>query len=319
MSAQAWGCFWDLLQDGDSRGLCERAPPLLRSLMAQVPDAVSVEAFLDSLDARHARPAAQEAANIVGTGGGPSTFNISTAAAFLAGTLGARVVKSGSRAHRSRYGSIDMLELLGVPLTSSHEATAEAVGRFGIAFTGSFVYPPELRRLARSVGALERRRLGRLFNRIGPFMAALPATCQLTGVADRSALPLLEHLSANHCWRRVWLCFNRLGVDELVSFEENVIRPNDGPQLRLMPATLALGAGTLADLRPVVGRAGARRQFTALLAGEGPPAALESVCLNAAALLIASELACDWDDAFGSAKHALERGYPLALLQRLVR
>lgn len=246
-------------------------------------------------------------------------FNISTAAAFLAATLGVRVVKSGSRAYTSRYGSIDILELLGVPLVSSHEASAIALERFGIAFTSSFVYPPQLMLLARRMPQPELSRLRPLLNRIGPFLAALPASFQLTGVADRRTFVLLEQLMVDHCRRRVWLCCNQLGVDELVSFEENVIRANRGPRPGPARELLGLRVGSAADLRPVDSRDGAVRQFTALLSGEGPAAALESIALNAAALLVASGRACDWADAFVSAMDAIERGHPAALLERLRR
>lgn len=319
VSEEMWQSFWDSLLEGARPERCEKAVALLASLLAQEPDGGSIGAMVDSLDARREIPPEYDAVNVVGTGGGPKTFNMSTASAFVAAAVGVPIAKSGSRAYTSSFGSIDVLDLLGVSLVDSHEASAEALDRFGIAFMGPYVYPRELTVLAKNILPVEMKKLGRFFNTIGPFMAAVPATSQVTGVADREILPLLERLAADHCRRRVWLCSNALGVDELVSFEENLIRRDDGTQLQLAPASLGLGGGSLADLRPAADAVGVVRQFTALLEGDAAPAAIESVCLNAACLVMASGQGSDWAGAVGAAQQAVEHGHARNLLERLRR
>jgi anthranilate phosphoribosyltransferase len=309
-----WHAFWDALQ---SPGSGADAVALLEALGSRPPDHRSVGALVDSLDARRTHPTALDAVNIVGTGGGPKTFNLSTAAALVAASLGVRVVKSGSHAYTSRYGSLDVLKLLGVPLACSDDEMADTLQRCGIAFPGPFVYPPELSLLARRIFPRDWRKLGGFINRIGPFLAAVPASSQLTGVSDRGLLELYEHLAANHLRRRLWLCSNDCGVDELVSFEVNVIRRDDGTELRLDPAALGASPGSLADLEGAADRTGVVRQLVALLGGDGPPAALESIRLNAACMAVLSGVEPDWGEAFREAGRALERGAALAVLEGL--
>ncbi|WP_369193210.1 anthranilate phosphoribosyltransferase [Streptomyces djakartensis] len=320
-----WRSFWDRLHTGGLRR--GEATALLASLSTRMPDRVTLGAFLDSLaERRPARPGDGfgPAVNIVGTGGGPRTLNISTAAAFVAAAMGVRVVKTGSRAYTSGCGSLDLLEQLGITPTTSYEQTRDVLRRCGIAFAGHFVYPREIALLARAVAPLDLRQLGSFVNTLGPFLADVPVTAQVTGVSRPAALEALRH-AAGHTsratGRTVWLADNDAGADEFLAFTTNRVRAYEvggEDEFTLVPAALGLGAGHLADLAPAEdGVRGAASLFQEVLAGRGGPAATQTVCLNAAALAVAGRLTGDWHQALGAARAALHNGSALRLVERL--
>src|SRR5262249_14699121 len=103
-----------------------------------------------------------------GTGGdGCGTFNISTAAAFVAAAAGCRVAKHGNRSVSSRCGSADVLAELGVNIEMTPQQTAGCVERFGIGFLFAPLYHPGARH-----AVAPRREIGvrSIFNTIGPLV-----------------------------------------------------------------------------------------------------------------------------------------------------
>ncbi|MGW1176546.1 anthranilate phosphoribosyltransferase [Kitasatospora sp. NPDC002543] len=333
---ELWGSFWDQLRDGALRP--GESVALLSSLSTRMPDRDTLVAMLRSLDQR--RPAVTArldgTANIVGTGGGPATFNISTAAAFLAAALGVRVVKTGSRAYTSTCGSHDLLDRLGIGRTASYERTEAQLERFGIAFPGNFVYPREVALLARSIVPMDLRTIGGFVNSVGPFLAAVPVSAQLVGVSDRSLLPALGEVAATVADRRIWLCSNGLGVDELVDSVDNLVLSNDGTgPIRLPAESTGPGAvtatststwtstwtstatGTIAGLRPAGEGEDVVDHFLGVLSGAGTAPATRTVCLNAAALAVASGLIDGWPEAIRAAGEALRGGAARDLVDRL--
>ncbi|WP_432094677.1 hypothetical protein [Streptomyces sp. bgisy100] len=317
--AEPWTDFWDRLESGaTAQG---EALAVLASLSTALPDAGTLDALLRSLDARAPRAGGSWSGtvNVVGTGGGPPTFNLSTAACLVAAAAGARVVKSGSRGYTSRYGSVDILERLGVPLAGSYPECEDMLERYGVVFAGPFVYPRELTLLARGIMPFGIKQVGRAVNTLGPFLPRLPVTAQLTGVADPRVLPVLTELAALRAvgGRQLWLVHNGLGVDELVSFAENRIGVDGGAPRVLAPEGADFGPGTLADLAPAAEGTPPGPQLRELLAGRGPRAAVESIRLNAAAAAVASGAYAEWSTALDAARDAMASGAAVDLVERL--
>ncbi|MFE2288798.1 hypothetical protein ACFXDJ_32095 [Streptomyces sp. NPDC059443] len=317
---ETWRSWWDQLGEG---GL-DRAEvlALLASLTSRLPDHETLRHLLDSLAERRPEAATGGApwegtVNVVGTGGGPRTFNISTASAFVAAAAGVKVVKTGSRAYTSSLGSVDLLERLGVRLTSSYAQTEDTLARYGIAFAGPFVYPAQLTRLARTVAPLSMKPFGRFLNALGPFLADLPVTAQVTGVSAAAPLDTLRQLAATTTTRRIWLTANDTGADELLPFATNTVYGEDSRSRIIRPGELTPGNGSFGDLRPAAEPAGAVAHFLSVLSGAAGPVATRTVCLGAAALVVASGIRRDWPSAVALAEGAVLSGAAHELAQRI--
>lgn len=115
-----------------------------------------------------------------GTGGDMrGTFNISTAAAFVAAGAGVPVVKHGNRSVSSRCGSADLLEQLGISLSIPSEQMCRIIEEIGIGFLYAPYYHPAMKMVAGP-----RREIGTrsLFNILGPLANPAGAEAQLVGV-----------------------------------------------------------------------------------------------------------------------------------------
>ena len=121
------------------------------------------------------------AVDSVGTGGdGLNTFNISTAAAFVAAGAGLKVAKHGNRAASGTCGSADVLEELGVKIELSPEGVERCIRESGIGFMFAQAFHPSMRH----AGPV-RREIGirTVFNILGPLTNPAGAQSMLVGVA----------------------------------------------------------------------------------------------------------------------------------------
>jgi anthranilate phosphoribosyltransferase len=148
-----------------------------------------------------------------GTGGdGSGTFNISTAAAFVAAAAGVPIAKHGNRSVSSRSGSADVLAALGADIETTPEGAARCLQEVGIAF----LFAPRLHPAMKEVMPV-RRELGvrTVFNILGPLANPAGARRQVLGVyADGLVEPIarvLAELGAEHAL----VVHGRDGLDEI--------------------------------------------------------------------------------------------------------
>ena len=148
-----------------------------------------------------------------GTGGdGAHTFNISTAAMFVAAAAGARIAKHGGRSVSSSSGSADVLEALGVNINLSPAQVAECLAETGV----GFMFAPN-HHSAMKHAAPVRRELGvrTIFNILGPLTNPACAPYQVMGVFHPDLVGIQVRVLQRLGSQRALTVFGREGLDEI--------------------------------------------------------------------------------------------------------
>ena len=251
-----------------------------------------------------------------GTGGGPSTFNVSTTAALIAAGAGCAVAKHGNRSSTSRSGSADMLEALGVQIDLTPEQVGEAIATTGF----GFMFAPAHHAAMKHVMPV-RKELGvrTIFNFLGPLTNPAGATRQLLGVSDRRYQETIaEALAGLGCDHALVVTADD-GLDEFtVSGPTRVIEVRDGATSEWFasPGDFGLEESSLEEItggEPEENAATAR----AILAGEpGPPA--DIAVLNAGAAIYVGGGADDLAAGIEAAREAIDSGAAAEVLRKLI-
>jgi anthranilate phosphoribosyltransferase len=148
-----------------------------------------------------------------GTGGdGAHTFNISTAAMFVAATVGAQIAKHGGRSVSSQSGSADVLEALGANINLNPTQVAQCIAETGI----GFMFAPN-HHSAMKHAAPVRRELGvrTIFNILGPLTNPANAPQQVMGVFHPDLVGIQVRVLQRLGSSRALTVFGREGLDEI--------------------------------------------------------------------------------------------------------
>ncbi|MHC5103415.1 MAG: anthranilate phosphoribosyltransferase, partial [Planctomycetota bacterium] len=163
----------------------------------------------------HAVPVKVNASPLVdtcGTGGAAlKTFNISTAAAFVAAGAGVYVAKHGNKGITSQCGSADVLTALGVNIAPGPNCVAKCIEEAHIGFMFAPKFHPAMKYVQPIRQSLDFRTA---FNILGPLANPAKADAQVLGVAEESLMPrMIETLKMLGVKRAIVVHSN--GLDEI--------------------------------------------------------------------------------------------------------
>ena len=252
-----------------------------------------------------------------GTGGASvKTFNVSTAAAFVAAGAGAYVAKHGNRGITSKCGSADVLEELGVNIDPGPDGVAECIREAHIGFMFAPKFHPAMKFVQPIRKSLDFRTA---FNILGPLANPAGVTAQVMGVAEEALLDriceTLEMLGAKRA-----MVVHGQGMDEISTLGTTHIRQLiDGniTSVKLDPADFGITEPSIDELRTgdAITNAGIVRD---VLAGKDKGPRKDIVVLNAAAAIIVAGIADDFASAIALAETSISDGNAVACLEKLI-
>ncbi len=266
--------------------------------------------------AAHVHSEREDLLDTAGTGGGRSTFNVSTTAALIAAGAGCAVAKHGNRSATSRSGSADLLEALGARIDLDPEGVARCIAQAGF----GFMFAPAHHQATRFVVPVRRELAVRtIFNLLGPLTNPAGARRQLIGVSDPSFLETIAGALANLGVDRALIVASEDGMDEIsVQATTKVVEVN-GEEIRhhtLTPGDVGIELAAEPDYHggtPEENAAVTR----AILAGE-PGVRADLALINAGAAIYAAGRADTIAAGVEMARVALADGSAAGALQRYV-
>jgi anthranilate phosphoribosyltransferase len=242
-----------------------------------------------------------------GTGGDQiKTFNISTAAMFVAAGAGALVAKHGNRSVTSKAGSADVLEFLGARIDLGPSEVERCMEEVGIGFMFAPVFHPSMKH------ALQPRReigIRTVFNILGPLTNPAGAKAQLLGVFDPSLTEALCQVLKRLGSERVMVVHGMDGLDEISTLgvtKVSELRDSRVETYELTPEQFGIPRARAEDLLGGSVEENARLLLEILKGGRGPRR--DIVLLNAAAAMVVGGISHDLKDALEAAKEAIDSG-----------
>jgi anthranilate phosphoribosyltransferase len=241
-----------------------------------------------------------------GTGGGRTTFNVSTTAALIAAGAGCAVAKHGNRSATGLSGSADVLEALGARIDLTPDAVGRCIDEVGF----GFMFAPAHHSATRWVVPVRKELAVRtIFNFLGPLTNPAGARRQVIGVSDAGYIEVLAGALALLGCDRALVVSSADGLDEMSTSAPTHVVEVDGDEVRRYEVVAADVGIPEAARDAVTGGTPAQNAQTTreILAGRPGPAA-DLALLNAGAAIYAAGTADTLRDGVEAAREAIASG-----------
>lgn len=251
-----------------------------------------------------------------GTGGDRSgTFNISTAAAFVAAGAGIHVAKHGNRSASSRCGSADVMEALGVEIQMPVERLRRAIKEVGMGFLFAQRFHTAMKHV---MPARTQLKVRTVFNILGPLANPALACFHVVGVSSPDLMELMASTLHGLGLKHAFVVHGANGMDEVSISSRTYVVEVRGDEIRQFVMTPEDFGIAPAKMDVILG--GDARENAAIiesvLRGERGPRR-DVVLLNAAPAIIAAGAASTWREGIRIAEESIDSGAALQKLQQL--
>ncbi len=252
-----------------------------------------------------------------GTGGvGSGIFNVSTTAAFVASSCGAKVAKHGNRSATRKSGSADLLEVAGVSLDLNPEQVKDCIEKVGLGFMFA---PAHHSAMKYAIGPRKELGIKTIFNLLGPLTNPAGALNQVLGVFDSKWIRPLAEVLKGLGSENVLVLHSEDGLDEISSASSTSIAELRGGEINeysISPEDFGLKILPIENLK-VSSPEESLQIAKEALRGENQ-AATQMVAMTSGAALYVAGLAGSLKEGIDMSLHNISEGRGLKKLDELV-
>ena len=252
-----------------------------------------------------------------GTGGvGSGIFNVSTTAAFVASSCGAKVAKHGNRSATRKSGSADLLEVAGVSLDFNPQQVKDCIEKVGLGFMFA---PAHHSAMKYAIGPRKELGIKTIFNLLGPLTNPAGALNQVLGVFDSKWIRPLAEVLKGLGSENVLVLHSEDGLDEISSASSTSIAELRGGEINeysISPEEFGLKILPIENLKVSSPKESLQIAKEALR-GENQ-AATQMVAMTSGAALYVAGLAGSLKEGIDMSLHNISEGRSLKKLDELV-
>lgn len=253
-----------------------------------------------------------------GTGGGLSTFNISTATALVAAAAGIPIAKHGSRSISSLSGSADVLESLGVNIDLTPAQAEKLMEDIGIAFIYAPLFHPVMCKVLPPEAELGIKTI--FYTIIGPLINPAFAPRHLLGVYKSELLDTVTYVAKELGYTRAMFVHGLDGLDEISLLGQtriNELRNGETRTYEIAPEDFGLKRCTLEDIKTGTPEENAS-VIKGVFSGQITGPRKDAIVLNSAGALIVGGKANNFEEGIQLAREIIECGKAQKKLEELV-